>query len=363
MKSKNDRFLKNKVVLLTGGSGSWGQELTKQLLATGVKEIRIYSRGEARQTEMKRHFLNNPRLNFIIGDVREKERLLTAMRGVNYVIHLAALKHVPVVEQHPWEGVKTNVIGTQNVIEASLFNDSVEKVLYVSSDKAVDPLNLYGITKAASEKMITAANYAGPKKSFFCIRAGNILRTNGSVIPVFYEQLRDGNHITLTDPNMTRFFMSIPDIANFVLWALESGKGGEVFIPKMKAIKIKELGKMMINMIGNKKTAVRSIGIRPGEKVHELLISRHETPRTLEHKNYYVVLPLFTTHKLKLAGRHKKVTFSEFTSENAAQFSEGEMKKILVSEIRELEESGSGLRHKRAGKFFHDEGWIQTKSA
>ena len=207
--------LQGQTILITGGTGSWGQELTAQLLREHKpKAIRIYSRGEHKQVEMRRTF-SDPKIKFYIGDVRDKSRLVLATREVDVVFHLAALKHVPVCEENPWEAVQTNIVGTQNVIEASIANN-VKKVVYVSSDKAVDPFNLYGATKSCGEQLIIDANNHHTTR-FVCIRAGNVIGTNGSVIPLFRDQALNGTHLTVTDDRMTRFFMRRKDAIGLLI--------------------------------------------------------------------------------------------------------------------------------------------------
>lgn len=324
----------NKIVLITGGSGSWGQEFARQILSySKPKEIRIYSRGEYRQVEMRRRFHNHPQLSFVIGDVRDKDRLSGALRGVDMVIHLAALKHVPVVEEHPWEAFLTNTAGTQNVINAATLNN-VEKVLYVSSDKAVDPLNLYGITKLAAERLVVAANQAvGTKTKFITFRGGNVMGSAGSVIPIFQSQLLNENMITLTDPRMTRFFISIPEVISLALKSFKQGIGGEIFVPKMKSMTLDSLSKAMIKNLGNKNTKIKRIPVRPGEKYTELLISENESGRTREVGDLWVIMPFFSS--LELEKKHsnaRKVSFKKFDSASAPQFSEKEIKDLLKRE-------------------------------
>jgi len=263
-------MLRKRKILITGGTGSWGHELTRQLLKDfEPKEIRIYSRGELKQVEMRRSF-NDKRLNFIIGDVRDFIHLDEAMLGVDFVFHLAALKHVPVCESNPWEAVLTNIDGTQNVIRACIKN-KVKKMVNVSTDKAVDPLNLYGVTKACAEKLTIAANNLTKDTSFICVRGGNVLGSNGSVVPLFRKQIEILNKITLTDERMTRFTFCLRDAIKLVLEALFESVGGEVFVMKMPALFISDLAKVMIENLGNENTKIEKIGIRPGEKIEEVL--------------------------------------------------------------------------------------------
>jgi UDP-N-acetylglucosamine 4,6-dehydratase len=323
----------DKTILITGGSGSWGNELTRQLLASfSPKEIRIFSRGEVSQWVMKRKFNNNPKLKFIIGDVRDKERLRIALKSVDIVFHLAALKHVPVCEENPNEAVLTNIMGTQNLIDAAIENN-VELVVDVSTDKAVDPLNLYGVTKACGERLSIAANNAFGRTRFVCIRGGNVLGTNGSVVPLFREQILRNNAITITDTRMTRFFLSLKEAIGLLFKAAEMGKGGEVFVMKMPAAKITDLAEVMIKELGNAKTRVDITGIRPGEKVHEVLVSRYEIGRIVEAEKYYIILPVIKIKALENQyGRLTTLTIPEFSSQNTRQLSKDEIRKMLQEE-------------------------------
>ena len=281
------------VILVTGGTGSWGNELITQLLDNhSPKEIRVYSRGEHMQVEMRAKFNNNKNLKFIIGDVRDKNILGLAMTGVDYVFHLAALKHVPVCEENTWETVLTNIYGTQNVIECAISNN-VKKVIDISTDKAVDPFNHYGVSKACAEKMIVNAsfNYQTDTK-FVCIRGGNVLGTNGSVIPLFKSQILSNNYVTITDPNMTRYLMSKKEAIGLVFEAVEKSIGGEIFVMRMPATSVKNMADALVILFGNDKTNLKVIGARPGEKIDEVLVSKNESPFTkILDEKYFVILP------------------------------------------------------------------------
>lgn len=306
-----------KTILITGGTGSWGQELTHQLLANHKpKTIRIYSRGEHKQVEMKRAF-SDTRISFIIGDVRDKSRLSMVMRGVDVVFHLAALKHVPVCEENPWEAVQTNIIGTQNVIETAMSNN-VKKVIYVSSDKAVDPFNLYGATKSCGEQLIIDANNHHTTR-FVCIRAGNVIGTNGSVIPLFREQAANGNDLTITDERMTRFFMRRRDAIGLLIKAVQDTHGGEILVTKMSACKIIDVAHVFSQRLAGAKAKVKNIGMRPGEKLYEVLVSRYEVPHTYDLGNYFVILPPGNPGNIETIYGKKKLTQSlkeEYNSSN-----------------------------------------------
>lgn len=281
---------KENVILITGGTGSWGYELTKQLLQTEVKEIRIFSRGELAQVNMERHF-NNKRIQFIIGDIRDYTSLDKALYGVDYVFHLAALKHVPICEKQPQESIKTNIIGTDNLIKASIKNH-VKKVIDVSSDKAVAPLNVYGMCKALGEKMIVNANTFSNETKFICIRAGNVLGSNGSVVPLFIDQIKKNNEITITHAEMTRFFLTIPQAISLLFTATTASIGGETFVMKMPSCKITDLANVLVKFYGDKNTKITITGMRPGEKLHEELISEYEIGYVYEYNlNYYLIEP------------------------------------------------------------------------
>ena len=352
-----DFNLDAKTIVITGGTGSWGQEFARQIVSvTKVKEVRIYSRGEYHQVELRRTFRQEPRLKFIIGDVRDKDRLCYATKGAHGIIHLAALKHVPVVEEHLWEALQTNTIGSHHVIEAAQAND-VERVLFVSSDKAVDPLNFYGVTKLAAERLMIAANANGSGTRFVTYRAGNVMGSAGSVIPVFQTQLVYENLITLTDPKMTRFFASKQHIVQRAINAFCTGVGGELLIPKMKAATLELLSKIMVENLGNSDTRVERIAVRPGEKYSELLISRHEASRTREMDDMWVVLPFFPSPVLdRRYKRAKKVNFDEYSSDEARQFTRAELEALLREEgflSRDIPRAASPLYFKKATAVFH----------
>lgn len=286
-------MFKNKTILITGGTGSWGNELTTQLLSRfpDLKQILIFSRGEAAQVQMQRHFLD-PRLSFVIGDVRDEEAIEDVMQiGVDYVFHLAALKHVPICEYYPKEAIKTNIKGTENIIRQAT-RYKVQKVIYVSTDKAVDPINLYGMTKGVCERLIIEANRHTQHTDFICIRAGNVLGTNGSLIPHIIEQLQTRNEVTLTDPLMTRFFLTLKTAIGLLFFAVKEGNGGELFVMNMPSFHIVDIVHLLISYYGDHNSKIKTIGIREGEKLHENLLSTLEIPRTYYvNEDYYVVYP------------------------------------------------------------------------
>lgn len=309
-------MFKDKTLLVTGGTGSWGHELVKQLLTYGPKEIRIYSRGELAQVKMEREF-NDSRLKFIIGDIKDLERMIEATKGVDIVFHLAALKHVPICELQPYEAIKTNIGGTQNLIKACIINE-VEKVVDVSTDKAVDALNLYGMTKAVGERLIIQANLLSEKTKFVCIRAGNVLGSNGSVIPFFISQIQEFNKITLTDAKMTRYFITLPEAISLLFKAVQASRGGETFVMRMPSYKITDIADLLIEASGKENVVIEEKGVRPGEKLDEVLVSEYEAGRTYKYdETYYVIMPMIDIpelgkyyHKLHL----QKVDFIKYTS-------------------------------------------------
>jgi UDP-N-acetylglucosamine 4,6-dehydratase/UDP-glucose 4-epimerase len=280
----------NKKILITGGTGSLGMALTKRLLAEKVDVIRIFSRNENKQVTMQSEF-NDDRLRFLIGDVRDLPRLQRALEGIDIVFHTAALKHVPIIEYNPFEAINTNVIGSRNVIEACL-SENVDRVVGVGTDKAVSPLNTYGATKLLMEKLFTtASNYLDKDKhktKFISLRYGNVLGSSGSVIPKFIQQIKSNQKITITDPEMTRFSITMDEALDFILESTISGKGSEVFIPKLRAYKIDDVKVALQELIDN--TGEEKIPVRQGEKFHETLINTDEMRTTLESESKYMIL-------------------------------------------------------------------------
>lgn len=355
--------LKNSTVLVTGGTGSWGHELIEQLLEKyDPKEVRVYSRNESKQVEMKRLF-NNPKLKFIIGDVRDFSRLLDATRGVDFVFHLAALKHVTVCEENPWETVLTNIVGTQNVINACIEN-KVKKMVDVSTDKAVDPLNLYGICKACGEKLTISANNLNSETEFVCIRGGNVLGTSGSVVPLFKKQIKELNMVTLTDERMTRFLFSQSEAISLVFKAFFESIGGETFVIKMPACYIKDLAEVIVEEFGDKKTIIKNIGIRPGEKLDEVLVSRYECGRTIDQQNCFVILPLIKIAKLESYYKEKKRTLKEeFNSKSTKILNKNEIKDLLskcglLKKNGDYDEIISHLTKKQLERIANRDKWV-----
>jgi len=280
----------SKSVLITGGSGSLGKALVRQLLdETDVRRIAIYSRDELKQFHMRSEFEDNSRLRWFIGDIRDKDRLVRAMHGVDYVVHAAALKQVDTGEYNPMEFIKTNVLGSQNVIEASI-DAGVSKVVALSTDKASSPINLYGATKLTADKLFVAANnYSQSYGTSFCVvRYGNVMGSRGSVIPFFQNLAAEGKPLPITDIRMTRFWISIEDAVKFVLDSFELMQGGELYVPRIPSMKIIDLAKAV-----SPDSAIVEIGIRPGEKLHEEMISAEDSRRTIKvSSNRFLVLPV-----------------------------------------------------------------------
>ena len=278
----------NKSILITGGTGSFGKKYTEILLKKyKPKRVVIYSRDELKQYEMAQMFKDKA-MRFFIGDVRDYKRLRTAMNGIDYVIHAAAMKHVPIAEYNPMECIKTNIDGAQNVIDASL-ECGVSKVIALSTDKACNPVNLYGATKLASDKLFVAANnIVGDKKTrFSVVRYGNVVGSRGSVVPLFKKLITQGEkELPITHEKMTRFWITLEQGVNFVLKNFERMKGGEIFIPKIPSMTMVDLAKALAPDLG-----VKIIGIRPGEKMHEMMISRDDAHLTYEFDDYYVISP------------------------------------------------------------------------
>ncbi|MDN5310368.1 MAG: UDP-N-acetylglucosamine 4,6-dehydratase/5-epimerase [Methanolobus sp.] len=287
-KKTESSIFDDKNILLTGGTGSFGKKFSEIVLRDfNPKSLRIYSRGEFNQYQMQQEF-NDKRLRFLIGDVRDRDRLYRAMNGIDIVIHAAALKQVPACEYNPIEATKTNIDGSVNVIDAAIDN-SVEKVMAISTDKAVHPVNLYGATKMVAEKLFVQGNtYTGRgKTTFSCVRYGNVIGSRGSVIPLFKEQKKQGI-LTITDERMTRFWLTLDQGVNFVLNSIQRMHGGEIFIPKIPSMKITDLAEAIAPEATKKFT-----GIRPGEKLHEIMITEDESRHTKEFSDYFVIEPEF----------------------------------------------------------------------
>ena len=329
------KSLIKKKILITGGTGSLGQALTKRLLKHGVDTIRILSRNEGKQIEMENIF-DDSRLRFFLGDVRDEQRLVRATEDIDIVFHAAALKHVTKIEYNPFEGIKTNVIGSQNVINACSINN-VEKAICVSTDKAVSPLNTYGATKLLMEKLfVTANNYLNPNKyrtKFIALRYGNVVGSSGSVIPKFIEQLKNKKEITITDLRMTRFSITMDEALDFILKSTQLGNGSEIFIPKLKAYSLADVEYALNEIFGD--YGSHDIGAKPGEKLHETLINKEEMRYSWNFKNMYILTnPLYPMFHPNVINDNydgiKKVENMEFySSDNVEKISINELKQNI----------------------------------
>lgn len=278
--------LNNKTILITGGTGSFGKNFIGHLLKESqAKKIIIFSRDELKQFQMEKEF-NDSRLRFFIGDVRDKDRLQRAFHGVDIVVHAAALKQVPILEYNPFEAVKTNILGSQNVIDAAI-DQGVKKVLLISTDKAAQPVNLYGSTKLCAEKLFIGGNsYAGGRTKFSCVRYGNVIGSRGSIVEALLKQSRATGKVYITDERMTRFWLKIEKSFDLVLFALDNMVGGEIFIPKVPSMKVVDIVDVVVP-----EAQKEIIGIRPGEKLHEVLLTPEEARHSVELNDYFVVLP------------------------------------------------------------------------
>jgi UDP-glucose 4-epimerase len=318
--------------MITGGTGSFGNTVLKRFLSTDVSEIRIFSRDEKKQEEM-RIAMNNDKLKFYIGDVRDYDSICQAMRGVDYVFHAAALKQVPSCEFYPMEAVRTNVIGTENVMNAATAN-GVKRMVVLSTDKAVYPINAMGISKAMAEKLMVAkARMQREGDTVFCAtRYGNVMASRGSVIPLFVSQLKEGKPLTVTDPNMTRFLMSLEDSVDLVLYAYEHGKQGDIFVQKAPASTVADLAQALTEIFA-KRSEIRVIGTRHGEKLYESLISREEMAHAKDRGGYYRI-PAdnrdLNYAKYFSEGEEKISHLDDYTSHNTARLNVEQVKELLL---------------------------------
>jgi len=323
------QFFADKVLLITGGTGSFGNAVLNRFLDTNIKEIRIFSRDEKKQHDMRVE-MNHPKMKFYIGDVRDYNSLNAAFKGVDFVFHAAALKQVPSCEFYPIEAVKTNVLGTENVLNASIEN-KVKKVICLSTDKAVYPINAMGISKALMEKLMVAKSRISGDTILVGTRYGNVMASRGSVIPLFYEQILNNNSITITDPTMTRFVMTLSDAVELVLYAFEHGNSGDIFVQKSPASTIGELAEAM-KKIYQSKVDVKVIGTRHAEKLYETLLAREELATAEDLGDYYRV-PAdnrdLNYNKYFTEGEEISATLDDYHSHNTKRLSEGELIGLL----------------------------------
>ncbi|WP_415265345.1 polysaccharide biosynthesis protein [Pseudomonas serbica] len=322
-----------KKLLITGGTGSFGNAVLKRFLDTDIAEIRIFSRDEKKQDDMRKYYANS-KLKFYIGDVRDYQSVLNATRGVDYIFHAAALKQVPSCEFHPMEAVKTNVMGTENVLEASIQN-GVKRVVCLSTDKAVYPINAMGISKAMMEKvMVAKSRGADDDKTVICgTRYGNVMASRGSVIPLFIQQIRDGKPLTLTDPNMTRFMMTLADAVDLVLYAFEHGNNGDLFVQKAPAATVEVLAKALTEMLNLPEHPIQVIGTRHGEKLYEALLSREEMACAEDRGEYFRVPPDLRDlnyAKFVEVGEEKISRMEDYNSHNTQRLDVEGMKQLLL---------------------------------
>jgi UDP-N-acetylglucosamine 4,6-dehydratase len=329
---------KTQTILVTGGTGSFGKKFTEIMLGEfHPKKLIIYSRDELKQHEMRSAGYDHASLRYFIGDVRDQERLRRAMHGVDVVVHAAALKQVPACEYNPMEAIKTNILGTSNVIEAAL-DAGVKKVMALSTDKAVNPVNLYGATKLAAEKLVVQSNMyaAGMATRYACVRYGNVVGSRGSVVPVFLQQRKSGT-VTLTDKRMTRFWLSLEQGVHFVIRCIEGMHGGEVFVPKIPSMKVVDLARAIAP-----KARIEVIGIRPGEKLHEVLISEDEARTTVEREDMFVVVPAepLWDRSLQYDGQQLPDGF-RYTSDTNPQWLDVESIKKFVAPFAEAYTDGN----------------------
>jgi UDP-N-acetylglucosamine 4,6-dehydratase/5-epimerase len=325
-------FFDNKILLITGGTGSFGNAVLKRFLKTEIKEIRIFSRDEKKQDDM-RQFYNNPKIKYFIGDVRNFDSINSAMKGVDYVFQAAALKQVPSCEFFPIEAVRTNVLGCENVLNAAIENN-VSRVIVLSTDKAVYPINAMGMTKALSEKVMVSKsrNLYGTGLVFCGTRYGNVMASRGSVIPLFVEQINKGNPLTITDPNMTRYMMTLDDAVDLVLFAFKNGNPGDIFVQKSPAATIEVLAKALLELYKSK-SEIKIIGTRHGEKLYETLVNREEMVKAEDLGNYYRI-PADTRdlnyNRFFIEGESQISQMEEYNSHNTTRLNVEDTKKLLL---------------------------------
>ena len=331
-------MFQNKTILITGGTGSFGKKFISVVLKKykNVKKIIVFSRDELKQFDMTQHYINSPNFNklrFFLGDIRDKSRLNMAFEDVDIVIHAAAFKQVPSSEYNPLETIKTNVFGTQNVVESCIDN-KVEQLISLSTDKASSPVNLYGATKLLADKLtVGAQNFKGKKKFISCVvRYGNVMASRGSIIPILFKK-RNEKNIDLTHDKMTRFNISLLEAVNLVLLAIKDGRGGEIFVPKLPSYRLVDLARTI-----SPKAKLRFKGIRPGEKIHEEMISYSESLNTVEYPNHYVMLPSFKDYSIdtyikRNGGKKIKKQFSYTSDKNQNFLTINQLKKIIYQDL------------------------------
>ena len=329
-------MFKDKNILITGGTGSIGQEIVREILMYEPKVVRILDVDETKQFELQQEYENHKNVRFLLGDVRDKERLYRAVEDIAIVFHTAALKHVLACEYNPFEAVKTNVVGIQNLIDVAM-DEEVEKVIFTSSDKAVNPTNVMGATKLLAERLISSANYySGARRTIFSsVRFGNVLGSRGSVIPLFKKQIENGGPVTLTNNNMSRFIMPMHDAINLLFKATELAQGGEIFIFKMDALKITDLADVMVEELAPKygyspdEIKMKTIGNKLGEKLYEELMTEDEARRALECEDMFILPP-------EMKGLSRKSLYSSTSPAEIKAYTSTDAKHLTKAEIREI---------------------------
>ena len=333
----------DKTLLITGGTGSFGNAILRRFLTTDIREIRIFSRDEQKQDDMRK-FYNNNKLKFYIGDVRDTNSINDAMNGVDYVFHAAALKQVPSCEFYPMQAVKTNVVGTENVLNAAI-SAGVQKVIALSTDKAVYPINAMGVSKAMMERVVVAKGRCGSGTMIACTRYGNVMASRGSVILLFINQIKNGKPITITDPQMTRFMMSLDQAVDLVLFAFENGESGDIFVQKAPAATIQMLAKSIAKILGKPSHEIKTIGTRHGEKLYETLLTKEEMVKAIDMDDYYRI-PAdnrdLNYNKFFEEGEEIITQAEEYHSHNTHRLDEDELTNLLLG-LKEIQDDLEGF--------------------
>ena len=333
----------DKTLLITGGTGSFGNAILRRFLTTDIREIRIFSRDELKQDDMRK-FYNNNKLKFYIGDVRDTNSINDAMNGVDYVFHAAALKQVPSCEFYPMQAVKTNVVGTENVLNAAI-SAGVQKVIALSTDKAVYPINAMGVSKAMMERVVVAKGRCGSGTMIACTRYGNVMASRGSVILLFINQIKNGKPITITDPQMTRFMMCLDQAVDLVLFAFENGESGDIFVQKAPAATIQMLAKSIAKILGKPSHEIKTIGTRHGEKLYETLLTKEEMVKAIDMDDYYRI-PAdnrdLNYNKFFEEGEKMITQAGEYHSHNTHRLDEDELTNLLLG-LREIQDDLEGF--------------------
>lgn len=331
-------MFEGKRILITGGTGTVGRSLLETLLLERPEVIRIFSRDEFKQFELQQQYQGTPNLRFLLGDVRDHSRLVRAFEGIDYIFHAAALKHVPACEYNPFEAVQTNVVGTQNVIQAAL-ESGVKKVIFTSTDKAISPTNAMGATKLMAERLIVAAMYqrGSSPTVFSAVRFGNVMGSRGSVIPLFVQQIRQQRKITLTSPDMTRFMMTVSDATRLTMEAIKLAEGGEVFVFKMPIVRLGDLAEVIIDLVCEKfgirvsEVEIEQIGFRPGEKMYEELMTFEESKHAYEYPHMYAIPAPFGANP-PFTSLFKKAPEGNYSSESGQVLTRKELRQMLDAE-------------------------------